>query len=143
MFTGNVYIDAGDGGKKNTPIIYDGKGTLASMGSMYINTHVLTKDEFPTDDVMGFLSYQDLEIGTGSGASHLDLTGAFFAQQQIVNEKQNMLAGAMVSNYFSIKNVPSLYQVPALVDNLPPGMPGGRTYTAYVWKPVASTWREL
>jgi hypothetical protein len=143
LFTGNVYIEAGDGSKKSTPIVYDGKGTLASMGNMHINTHVITKGEFPTDDVLGFLSYQDLEIGTGSGSSQLNLMGAFYAQQQITNSKQNSLVGAMVSNFFNISNVPSLYQVPSLVDNLPPGLPGGRTFNTYIWRTVASTWREL
>jgi hypothetical protein len=110
---------------------------------MNINTHVLSKGTFPTDDVMGFISYHDMNIGTGTGASQLDLMGAFYAQQTITNQKQNHLAGAMVSNYFSVTNVPSIYQVPALVDNLPPGMPGGNTYTIYVWRALASTWHEI
>jgi hypothetical protein len=143
MVTGNVYISAGSGGSKNDPIIYDGRGTLVSQGDMHINTHVLTKDEFPTNDVMGFLSYRNMEIGTGAGASQLNLTGAFYAQQQITNEKQNSLGGAMVTNYFDMHNVPSIYQIPALVDNLPPGMPGGNTINVYIWKELAATWREI
>jgi hypothetical protein len=110
---------------------------------MYLNTHVVSKDEFPTNDVMGFLAYQDLEIGTGSGASQLEMMGAFYSQQTIVNEKQNDLAGAMVSNHFALMNVPSIYHVPAIVENLPPGMPGGNTINVYVWKELASTWREI
>jgi hypothetical protein len=143
MVTGNLTISAGAGGMKNTPLVYDGRGTLVSQGSMYINTHVLSRDQFPTNDVMGFLSYRDMEIGTGSGASQLNLMGAFYAQQQITNQKQNSLAGAMVSNYFNVFNVPSIYQVPALIDNLPPGMPGGNTIWIKIWRRLASTWREL
>lgn len=143
LVTGNVTLAAGSGSKKNDPIVYDGRGTIVAGGSMYVNTHVRTKDQFPTNDVMGFLSYHNLEMGTGSGASQLDMMGAFYAQNQIVNQKQNSVAGAMVSNYFDMKNVPSIFQVPSLVDHLPPGMPGGATFTAYVWKEMASTWREI
>lgn len=143
LVTGDVTISAGSAGRKNDPILYDGVGTLASGGNMYINTHVMSKDEFPKNDVMGFLAGRNLAIGTGPGASQLNLTGAFYAQNQITNQKQNSIAGAMVSNYFDMRNVPSIYQVPALVEHLPPGMPGGYTYNLYVWKELASTWREV
>jgi hypothetical protein len=143
LVTGEVRFSAGSGGRKHDPIVYDGRGTVVSGGNMYINTHMVTRDEFPTNDVMGFLACQDLEIGTGSGSAQLAMLGAFYSQQTIINEKQNQLAGAMVSNHFSMQNVPSIYQVPALVDNLPPGMPGGNTVTIYVWKELASTWREI
>jgi hypothetical protein len=143
LVTGNVTISAGAGPLKNTPLVYDGRGTIVSGGNMYINTHVISRDQFPTNDVMGFLSYHDMEIGTGPGASQLNLMGAFYAQQAITNQKQNSLAGAMVSNYFNVFNVPSIYQVPSLVDNLPPGMPGGNTIWIKVWRRLASTWREM
>jgi hypothetical protein len=143
MVTGNIYINAGKAGLKNTPFVYDGRGTLVSGGDMVINTHVISKDKFPTEDVMGFLACKNMEIGTGVGASQLNLIGAFYAQQQITNTKQNSIAGALVSNYFSVTNVPSIFQVPSLVDNLPPGMPGSGTVTRYVWRELGSTWREL
>jgi len=143
LVTGNVNLSAGAGGRKNDPLVYDGRGTLVAGANMNINTHVLSKDAFPTNDVMGFISYHDMNIGIGAGASQLDLMGAFYAQQNITNQKQNHLAGAMVSNFFSVTNVPSIYQVPALVDNLPPGMPGGNTYTVYVWRALASTWHDI
>ncbi len=141
--TGNIHIEAGSGSKKSTPITYDGRGTLSSLGDMYINTHVLSKDQFPTNDVMGFLSNENMYIGTGSGASQLNLMGAFFAQNKIVNEKQNQIAGSMVSNFFACKNVPDFFQVPSLIDNLPPGMPGGGSTFTYTYKRLPGTWREL
>jgi len=141
--TGNVNFNAGGGGNGNTPIIYNGRGTIVSGGDMYLNTHLLSQDQFPTNDVMGFLSTQSLYIGTGSGASQLDLMGAFFAQNKIVNAKQNNLAGAMVSNYFEVKNTPHMYFVPSIVENLPPGMPGGGTINIYTYAKVPGTWREL
>ncbi len=141
--TGNIHIDAGDGGRKNDPIVFDGRGTLSSFGDTYINTHVLSKDRFPTEDVIGFLSNKNIYIGTGSGDAHLNLMGAFFAQNKIVNQKQNQIAGTMVSNFFDVKNVPDFFQVPSLTENLPPGMPGGATIYIFTYKKLTGTWREL
>lgn len=143
IVTGDVSFAAGTGAYKKAPIIYDGRGTVVSGGNMYINTSVLSRGEFPTKDAMGFLSMHGMEIGTGSGASQLNLMGAFFAQESLVNEKQNHLAGTILANSFTISNVPSFYQVPTLVDNLPPGLPGGVTIVIFVWQEMSSTWREL
>ena len=142
-FTGDVTIADGNGQYNNDPIYYDGRGTIVSGGNTYINTHVLSKDQFPTNDVMGFLSTHDLNIGTGSGASQLDIMAAFFAQNKLKNAKQNNLAGAMVSNYFEVNNVPHMYFVPSILDNLPPGMPGSGTISKYTYKKVQGSWREL
>jgi len=140
---GNITIDAGNGGLKSTPVSFDGQGTLVSQGNTYISTHVISQGAFPTNDALGFISANNIEIGGGSGDSHLNVMGAFFAQNRIVNNKQNQLAGAMVSNYFEIYNVPDLFQVPALVDHMPPGMPGGGTVMTYTYRVVKGTWREL
>lgn len=141
--TGNVNIESGSGGMKSTPVIFDGRGTLVSEQDISVSTHVLSQGTFPTDDVLGFIAADDVEIGTGSGDSHLDIMGAFFAQDQISNAKQNQLAGAMVSNYFDIKNVPDLFHIPSIVENLPPGMPGGGVVYTYIYRIVKGTWREL
>lgn len=141
--TGNISIDAGDAGDKHIPVLFDGRGTLVSEGRIDISTHVLSEGQFCTDDVIGYISATDINIGCGSGDSQLDIMGAFYAQYKITNEKQNQLAGAMVSNYFSIKNVPDLFHTPAIVENLPPGMPGGGTINIYTYRVVPGTWREL
>jgi len=143
VVTGSVYFTQGGGKLGKAPFVYDGRGTLAAAGDMHINNSIITKGTFPTDDVMGFIAYHNMEIGTADYASQLDLMGAFYAQQQISNAHQNQIAGTIMSNYFSVADVPSIYQVPALVDNLPPGMPGGATIFTYIWKPLASTWHEL
>jgi hypothetical protein len=141
--TGDINIQSGNGGMGHTPITFDGRGTLVSQGNTYISTHVLSKDMFPTNDVLGFISAHNMEIGGGSGDAHLNIMGAFFAQDRIINYKQNQLAGAMVSNYFEIYNVPDLFHVPSIVDNLPPGMPGGTTINFYTYRIVKGTWHEL
>ena len=141
--TGNIAIEAGKGQMSHTPVIFDGSGTLVSQQSISVSTHVLSNGSFPSDDVIGFIAADDVGIGTGQGDAHLDVMGVFFAQDQITNRKQNQLAGAMVSNYFQIDNVPDLFQVPALLDHMPPGMPGSLTIDIYTYKVVPGTWREL
>jgi hypothetical protein len=141
--TGDILMEAGDGGDKHNPILFDGRGTLVSQGKTDISTHVLSKGQFCTDDVIGFISATDINIGCGSGDAELDIMGAFYAQYKITNKKQNQLAGAMVSNYFQIDNVPDLFHTPAIVENLPPGMPGGVTINIYTYRVVPGTWREL
>lgn len=141
--TGDIEIEAGNGQMKHTPVTFDGKGTLVSEQDISVSTHVLSDGTFPTDDVLGFIAADDIGIGTGPGDAHLDIMGVFFAQDQITNKKQNQLAGAMVSNYFEINNVPDFFHVPSLVDNLPSGMPGGETIDIYTYKIVNGTWREL
>jgi len=141
--TGDIDIESGKGTYTHTPVIFDGRGTLVSERDINVSTHVLSQGTFPTDDVLGFIAYDDVGIGTGQGDAQLNIMGVFFAGDQITNKKQNQLAGAMVSNYFQIDNVPDLFHVPSIVDNLPPGMPGGETIDIYTYKVVNGTWREL
>ncbi len=141
--TGSINIDAGQGNDRHIPVIFDARGTLVSQQSVNVSTHLLSAGTFPTDDVLGFIAYDDVNIGSGPGDAQLNIMGAFFARDMVNNNKQNQLAGAMVSNYFMIDNVPDLFHVPSLIDNLPPGMPGGLTINVYTYKVVSGTWREL
>lgn len=143
LATGNIIINSAGGKLKDEPFVYDGKGTLASMNDMDINASIISKDEFPTNDVMGFIAYKDLRLGTAGGASHLVLMGAFYAQNQVISAKQNEIAGTLMSNFFSLTQVPTIYQIPTLAENLPPSMPGGNKYSAYTWVLLNWTWREL
>jgi len=66
--------------------------------------------------------------------------GAFYAPNRIICAKQDQIAGTIVANYFDMGGqVPSIYQVPLLAKNLPPGMPGGDPY--FFIKTVY--WREV
>ena len=140
--TGNITIEDGAGTDNDLPLLFDGKGTLVSQGNTLIDTDVLSKGTFPTDDVLGFISAQDLQISRIGGESHLNVMGAFFVQGQITNYKQNQVAGSMVANYMEIYYVPDLFYVPSLVENLPPGMPGHEV-SVYAYEMVKGTWREL
>ena len=71
----------------------------------------------------------------------MQLAGAYYAQENITSAKQNELAGTFVSSYFSMTNVPHMYQIPALVDHLPPGMPGNQIILIKTIR--IDSWREV
>ena len=70
----------------------------------------------------GLMATNDMIVGS---VAQVDLMGAFYAQNQIITEKQSNILGTFVSNFFNMgTNVPSIWQVPELADNLPIGMIG-------------------
>ena len=72
--------------------------------------------------------------------AQLSIMGAFYSEQTIKTEKQTNVAGTFVASYFDMgKNVPSIFQVPALAQNLPYGMIGN--YPIVVLS--RESWREL
>jgi Tfp pilus assembly protein PilX len=110
---------------KGNTIYFSGKGTIFSKNDVRVHGSVLPKVMFPSTDCMGCIAKRDIQFATGSGESQLSGAGAWYAQRQIVSAKQNKFAGTYVSDYFNMgTNVPSIYQVPTLSSNLPPGMPG-------------------
>ncbi len=137
---GDLNLLRGSGGGNDT-FTYTGRGTLASSGSIYVHTNVLSSGTFPTTDVMGMVARHRIELATGSGDSQLSMMGAFYAQEQIVSQKQNNIAGTFVSSYYSMQNVPHMYQVPALTANLPPGMPGSTPI--WVVTTQVNSWKEI
>lgn len=137
---GNINITEG---KSGGALRYDGRALLVSERNVHINTDLYAKTMFPTKDVLGIVAHGKMGIGTEGGASQLNLQGAFFAQEEIINGKQNKLMGSIVSNTFGMRNVPDIYQVPALARNLPPGMPGGDDVDVFAWRRVPRSWVEL
>lgn len=139
--TGDIKFDVGPTGK--SAIQYDGKGMLVSEKDVEINVDVYAKTTFPTRDLLGIVAHGSMEFGTGDGASQLNLQGAYFAQEEVINGKQNKIMGACVSNSFGMEQVPDLYQVPSLAENLPPDMPGAGNINVYTWRRVPRSWVEL
>lgn len=137
--TGNIYILDSNG---NKDLRYDGRGTLVSEQNIYINTDLLPYNgNFPIVHAMGFIARHRLELATQGGGAQLNLAGAYYAQEQIVSTMQNEIGGTFVSSYYAMQNVPHMYQVPTLPDNLPPGMPGsGRIWVKTV---RVDSWREM
>lgn len=128
----------------NQTMHYSGRGTLVSTGNVYAHTDLTpSSPTFPTNSALGVIGRHRVELATGAGDSQLTLAGAFYAQEQVVSQKQNEIAGSFVASYFSMQNVPHMYQVPALSRNLPPGMPGSgliviKTIRIDSWREVAS-----
>ncbi|MCE5323609.1 hypothetical protein LLG46_09885 [bacterium] len=123
--SGIVYVtgDITFGPSKST-IVYSGSGLLVSPGSSYIHCNLLPKTNFPKSDVLGLCCGDKVELATGSGDAQLTMAIAMYAQHQIISSKQNEIAGTMVTSFFSMSNVPRLYQVPELANYLPAGVPG-------------------
>jgi hypothetical protein len=137
QFDGDVVI-----GKKNLNITYSGTGTIyaagdgvssgdidasgdgvTGSGKIDIHSNLLPADMFPTVSVLGVMARSDINLATGNGDSQLMMAGAFFAGNQIVSGKQNEILGTFVCDYFDMgSNVPRIYQVPTLAENLPPGL---------------------
>lgn len=132
---GDITFDKNGGQKSMT---YSGRGTVVATGDISVQTDLVPTLTFPTAYAMGFIARKNMYLGT---SSQLSLAGAFYAQQTISSTKQNELAGTFVSSYFAMQNVPHMYQVPKLVDNLPPGMPGAdRIWVKHV---RIDSWREV
>lgn len=117
--TGNITF-----GPSKSTITYSGTGTLVSPNSAFIHCNLLPKTNFPESDVLGLCCGDRVELATGGGDAQLTMAIAMYAQHQIVSSKQNQIAGTMVTSFFSMSNVPSLYQVPELANHLPEGIPG-------------------
>lgn len=137
--SGDIKIQSTSG---NKDMRYLGRGTLVSTGNVYLGTNLVPSSaSFPINHALGVIARRRIDIATGGGDSQLQLAGAFYAQEQITSAKQNELLGTFVSSYFSMNNVPHMYQIPSLPDNLPPGMPG----SARIWVKTLriDSWREI
>jgi hypothetical protein len=123
------------------PLLYDGRFTLVSEGNVTFDADFYSKGTFATDDAAGVISHGKLNLGVKS--SQLRLAGAFFAQEEVLTNKQTQILGTLVSNYFNLTQVPEIFQVPSLVENLPPWMPGADNAYVYAWRRVPKSWTEL
>lgn len=125
---------------------YSGRAAILVYGDITIDTNLVTcnngnkndtANSFPVNNILGFMASNNMVVGS---TSQLDIMGAFYAQNQITSQKQTNVMGTFVSNYFDMgTNVPNIYQVPALADNLPLGMIGNYPILAI----SQVSWREL
>jgi len=115
---------------KNNPITYDGTGTLYASGDVHIRSDLLPVGDYldianPNPNNLGIIADNDLHMATGAGESQIKVMAALYAEGTTWVNKQTNVAGAIVSDDFDLGNqVPSVWQVPRLATNLPPGMPG-------------------
>ncbi|MBI4613783.1 MAG: hypothetical protein HY720_09250 [Planctomycetes bacterium] len=115
-------------GNKNGSMTYKGRGTIyvdsSGGGSGWIDIHgtILPQTTFPTVDVLGLVAEDEVQIAKGNGDSQTEMAVVIFAENEIEMAKQNQIAGTIISKYFNVgSNVPQLFAVPTLRDNLPPG----------------------
>lgn len=130
-----------DIGKAGDTIVFKGKGTLVSLDptkDIFIHSNLLSEGVFP-NDALGFISANNINIATG-GEAQLRVMGAYYAKNMISIAKQTQLVGTIVSNDFDMgSQVPNIFQVPALADNLPPDMPGSES----IYYVTIINWREV
>ena len=110
---------------------YRGSGTFYATQDVYIGNDLLPEAGrvFPIDTALGIIAGRNMGLATGNGDSQLSMAAAFYAQGTVTSAKQNSILGTFVANFFDMgKNVPNIYQVPALRYNMPPGMPGDEPY---------------
>ncbi len=128
--SGIVYVDGGNSVNlvdKRKTINYTGKGSILSTGNVRVDVNLLTagNNSFPFNNI-GFMTPNNITLGT---TAQMDVMGLFYAENQIVCSKQTDVLGTFVSNYFNMgTNVPAIYQVPEVINHLPPGMIGGNAY---------------
>lgn len=134
-------------GKGNqTTVNYSGRGAMLVHGSVVIDSNLLTcnngnpastANSFPANNILGIMAEQDMIVGS---VAQVSIMGAFYAQNKIVTAKQTNVIGTFVSSFFDMgTNVPSIYQVPALAENLPIGMIGNFPILSYQKR----SWREV
>lgn len=144
---GNLGLLSGNG-NNNKLINYEGKGTFlafdpnnANGGDVTVNVSLKTT-AFPNTNLLGVHAQDDFSIGT---SSQLEIMGGFYAQDGIIVNKQTIIMGTIVGDYFDLGGqVPDIYQVPELQDAWTEAMrmigtnPQGGDLTL-----VPLSWREL
>jgi hypothetical protein len=137
------------GGGDADTLNYLGRCAFLVSNDVNINVNLLSLNtvspyssfrSFPVNSCLGIMAMNDINLGTGPGASQLDLLGAFYAFRKITSAKQTDVMGTFVSTYFDIgKQVPNIFQVPSLAANLPLGMIGNYPISSM----LRVSWREL
>lgn len=127
-------------------INYSGRGALLAYDTVTIDTDLVscnngvatnTAGSFPVNNIIGIMTSKSMTVGS---TAQCKIMGAFYAQEKIATSKQTHVMGTFVSNYFDMgTNVPNIYQVPALADNLPLGMIGNYPILSL----TQVSWREI
>ena len=121
---------------------YSNRGTLVVNGDVRLEGErdggaLYASGTYPSPHSLGLIARSDITFEGSPGSRML---GAFFAGGQVRVQRQVKLGGAVVAvSNIRLEQVADLYQVPALVANLPPGMPGGKAR----WTLAAFNWQEM
>lgn len=128
--TGIVYINGNltfDRYQNDRTIWYTGKASMVLTGNLTINTNLYTNETgttaYPQNNIIGFMTPQNITLGMSGGAAQLELMGIFYAGGILKTAKQTSVAGTFISNHINMASqVPEIYQIKNIKDNLPPGM---------------------
>ncbi len=125
-----IVVIEGDFGfaKDNTgDIEYTGSASILATGNVTFTNDVIvgSGQTYPSTSIMGVMTPNTITFNR----SQLEVQGIFYAEDKITSTKQTSVTGTFFSNYFDMGlQVPSIYQVPLVVDHLPPGMFGATTF---------------
>lgn len=143
---GCIHID-GDltfTGKKDD-FSYFGRGALMVEGDVTVDTHLLSCNgkindydaSFPYTSCLGVMARGQIDLGT---VSQRMIMGAFYSATNVTQSKQTQTMGTVVGEVFEMGNqVPDIFQVPVLADNLPLGMIGDYP----IFRTQMASWREV
>ena len=140
--SGIVYID-GNGNLNmnkagsNKTITYTGSASILVTGSAQISVNLVTNgnNSFP-NNIIGLMTPNQVTCNE----ANIDVMGLIYAENTATVLKQTNFIGSIVSNYFDMgTNVPSIYQVPDVINNMPPGMIGKSSG----WIMQVVSWQKL
>jgi len=105
---------------------YVGTGTIYATDDIHVDGYVTPVGDYVTDGNLGLIAADDVLIDE---ASNVNVMAAIYCHDHVRVSKQTSIAGAIVSRWFDMGvNVPAIFHVPDLSQNLPPGMPGDQRY---------------
>lgn len=143
---GNFQIEGKSGKSPKNALYYTGRAAILVHGDVILDTDLFSCNNgdpddyvrsFPERNFFGIMAEQDMVLGV---KAQLRLLGAFYAQDTITSNKQTIVMGTFVAEYFDMgQQVPDIYQVPALAGNLPLGMIGN--WPIFALSQIS--WREL
>ena len=128
-------------------LTYYGRAALMVEGGVEVATHMLSGNSptnindyaasFPYTSCLGVMSRGQMDLGT---VSQRQIMGAWYSADNVTMSKQSQVMGTCVGRDFEMGHqVPDIFQVPVLADNLPLGMIGD--YPIFRLQPVS--WREI
>lgn len=132
-FTGNGNDDS---------IEYIGRAAILAQNDVTLDVNLTVanthgEDSYPVNNAISVMAKNNFTVGS---TSQLELMGAFYAEGEIISEKQTLTVGMFVSNFFDMgSQVPAIYGVPILKENLPFGVNFEINTDIFVIR----SWREL
>lgn len=125
---GIVYIDGNltlDRYRGDRTITYEGKGSIVLTGNLTINVNFYPRETgvgvFPERHIIGFMTPKNIALGV-SGTGRNEIMGVFYAGGTGNIVKPSKVAGGFIAHQIILTQVPDIFQVKNIKDNLPRGM---------------------